>query len=486
MAALSYEPGDVETVVTPVMRYFDRPEVYTGVHRIHNVNIHPRSPLDITDTSDIEFNIPANTSENLDLGAAEVGIELAFLKRDEIGKSELAFAEGTLPEGQSLIEKELGDYTYPNTLEQADAECVVPIDAFLHTMFENCTLRLNQTTVYNSNNDHHYRSYLDLRVREEDEDMSLNEYKWLYTRENHTRVNDSVNPFIAKNQGACKRFLRIRHRQIIQLRGPVKCDFWKNTKHYLLNGVSVQLILSPAPNKFRLMITPKKLQDKFFLHVSSAYIDIPYVTISPQALKGVASGLESSPAIYPYVRTDFKIIPLHKGIRDIRCPELFDRQLPIDIIFAMVNRDNFIGSYETNPFFFNRNKLEFAAFYLDNVPIPGEPYVMGYPPDALEAASGRKPEDETLMTPLLRMYQVAGTTRNGININTFKDGTFIVGFKTDPSVPAHVPYWGVPKMGNTSLYLRFAEPLKEEQQLLILSRYPALVKIDKDRKVTVR
>jgi len=482
----AYTSGETEPVLSDVMRYFERPLVHAGVQRIQKIKIYPRSPLDITDLTDVEFNIPASTYQHYDLQRTKLRVQFSIGKRDANNQVGLAFSEGTLPPGTNPTSKQLGSINYSSSMEAPDADFVGLIDAFLHTMWENVTLAFNGTVVYNSNNDHAYRTYMDLRVRTDDQDMDRLEYQWLYTREQHTGPNDSPNGFIAQNEGVCKRWERIKGRNVIQLEGPVLCDLWKDMNHLLINGVAVQLKLTPAPNKFRMMVFPEDLIDRLALKIDKIYLEVPYYLLSPEALRGVDSGLNSHYATYPFVRSEFKVLPLHFGIREQRIPDIFNRQVPIDLIIAMVKRDNFTGSYQLNPFFFSRFHLETAAFYLDNVPIPAEPFEIGEPEDPRTALSGRKSTDETLMDLITSCWEVAGTSNNGINLRTFKDGNFFLCFKTDPTVPPHVPYWGVPKSGNTSLYLRFSEPLEFEAQLLMLARYPAIMKIDKNRNVTVR
>jgi hypothetical protein len=479
------ETGEVDLKFVEKMHYLERPKVLTGLHRINYVKILPRSPLDVTDTTEVEFRIPATTTDHIDLAEVRLFCEFSLSKRDDEGGEELAFNPGTLKPGVAVQDKQIGDIKYKSTMEADNAEIAYVIDDFGETMWSNIRVQLNGTTVYSSNNDQHYRAYMNTRLRTVNEEMEFCEYTKMYNRDDPKTATDSANPFVAKNLPAVKRFMRTNNRQIIQLSSIIRADLLQDVNHFLPNGIEVFISLTPAPNKFRLMATPASLVELVNLNLANIWLEVPYVTLGTGALKGLDSGLRSSDAMFPFVRSEFKIIPMHKGIREMRCPEIFDRQLPIDLVIAMVPMANFAGAYHLNPFFFLRNKIESAAFYVDNVSIPGEPYVFGE--DTLEEPlAGRKGHDETLMVPLLQMYNVAGTHHNGFNLNTYKDGAFFICFNTDPTVPSNVPYWGVPKTGNTSLVLRFKEPIPEEQELLILARFPGLVKASHSRQITVR
>ena len=344
--------------------------------------------------------------------------------------------------------------------------------------------------------------------------------------------------------------------------GKLAIDFLKDAKLLLMNGVKVDLKLTPASDAFRIKVSPKRFQEQFEYEIKDIRLKVPYVTLAQNALRGVAEVLDKHPIMYPFVRTELKVIPLHKGIRDITFPEPFGKQVPIDIVMAMVDVDAYNGNFELDPFYFNRNHLDYVEFQLDNVPIPemvihyqsetnysddddeidnmegtGIQHVLGKrsasgnkkrvkrskrlkksaPPATSPETSGDPsaetgakesddddeeedddeievlekdilPEnatkyDEWQMRALEMLWNVAGSPKNGFNYKNYRDGRFIVALKTDPTIPASVPYWPVVKLGNTSLTLRFTEPILTEQNLLVLARFPAAVTINKSRQV---
>lgn len=490
--------GEVKIHLPEVMKYFERPKVDTARRRIHYVLVDPRAPLDTTSTSDIEFNVAGSTTEHIDLQESYLGMNLTFTKISDTG-NHLAFNPGsrstTTTESADeniadLPEMDPDDpfYVKNKALFQEgylsdDADFIVPADGFLHTMFRNASLSLNGETVYRSNNDQPYRSILALKLRTLKEKRKRAKYRCMYTGDDGDL--DEPNVWKARNQGGLERNERIRRRNKIQLADMIKCDFWENATHYLINGVSMQIHLQQAADEFRLQMT-EGLRQNYAIKVEP-YLRICYVTVSPDALQGINSGLQNSPAIYPFPRTDCKIVPIHSSVNEVRLPELFNNQVPSDIVVCMVGRDNFAGDFDLNPFNFKRNQIKNAAFYVDNVSIPGEPYEFE-PESSVEDKNNlnRRGVDECLLYPLDMLYKVAGTERNGFDQHTLKDGNFLICFKTDPTVPADLSHWGVPKAGNTSLYLRFHEPIQGEQELIILARFPAVLQIDKDRNVEVK
>lgn len=486
--AVSAGAGDMEIHVPESMHYHNRPQVLAGTNFAHWVPVYPRAPLDITSDSDVEFFIPASTTEHIDWKQTHMKMIVSFSKKNMVtGTPDIytAFNRGNLPEGVDDAWRTLEDMQYPLSYEADDAEYIVPLDDFVNTMWQNISLEMNDVPIYSSNNDQSYRSYLESRVFTDDKYMDYFEYKRLFTRDEGDR--NEPNPYKAKNIGGVKRWQRIRRRQRIELSNRINIDFLKENNSFAINGIRYYLKFSPAPDKFRFQITPTKLQSEFCMTIHKIWLNVAYMKISPSALQGIEAGIKASPAIYPFVRSEFRILPLHEGRRELRIPEIFNRQVPSDILIAMVNRDNFSGNFRLNPFNFRRNEVEQITFYLDSISIPFSEYKIEKAPTEIdEQADDRLGINESLMTPLDMLHEVAGTADHGFTWKNYKDGNFILALKTDPTVPHDFHYWGLPKTGNTSLYIQFHEPIPDEQQLLILARYPALMKVKADRTIEIK
>ena len=491
-------PGKVASRVTDDMRFFLKPEMNNGQVRRSEVFIDCKNPLALNSKADVEFQIMGNT-DFISLKDTELHMDIRIKKKGGDGDRGNGFHDGsrtTVGEPTQHTGPYPEFFTLPEESEQPDPdfhapEFVTPIDAFFHTQWKNIVFSLGKgaehTMVTNTNNDQPYRSYLDIFLRTKDEDRALAYYKWLYTRGEGKDRRDEPNPFISGDRSAQKRCGRVRKQNIVQLSGKIHTDFLKDPDLLLLNGVNFNLKLSPADNKFRFMVTPQSLEDKFEYEIVDMKLKICYVTLSNTALEGINKVLLKSPLYYEYVKTDLRIFPIHKGQSRWNWPNIWGDNVPLDIVFAMVEDDAFNGSFRKDPFFFSRNKLQTAAFYLKNTSIPAQPLDftrMGesYDPQD-ENDFTKKREDEWAMRALESLWSISGGSNYGMNYKNYVDGSFVVGINTDPTVPADVEYWGVPKKGPTDLQLTFAKPLEAETQLLVLARFPALLTIDHERRV---
>lgn len=467
-----HDVGKLRAKLVQDMKFFLKPEVNSGQLREYDVFVDPRAANDITDISTIEFDVPASSKDFINLGKSEVQMKVRILKNKENSDSFDVHKTTDATTGEETF-----DY------DAATTEIVLPLDSFFQTQWQDVVLTLNDTVVSDSNLDFGYRAYMDMLIRTVDDQMKRLSYKWLYTKDEGQKRKTIVNPYAAKDDGAIQRWRRVKSNNTVQLGGRVWTDFWKHPKLLLMNGVRLNLKLIPYDNKFRFRVTPTGTS--FVYQIEEIKMKLRYVTLSQVSLQGVANVLKSHPILYPFVRTQCLKIPLTKGRRDYHFPDLFNRQVPIDLVMGMVDQAADHGSLELDPFYFNRNNVENVAFYVDNVSIPGEPLEFGpqLPFEPGRDEDERARYDEWQLNALESIWEVAGSSRNGFNMKTYQDGNFLIAFKTDPTVPAHVPYWGAIKMGNTALRLRFRDPLPTEQNLILLARFPAVVSISKNRVV---
>lgn len=491
-------PGKLASRVTKDMHLFLKPEVNSGQSRQYEVYVDCKNPQALNSRSDVEFFVPGNT-DFISLADTELQMDIRIRKKGGDSVRGNHFNNGSMtPNPDSGFNEVFPEtFTLPDTNVNGDPnfqapELITPIDAFLHTQWKNVVFSLSNannsvTMVTNTNNDQPYRSYMDIFLRTRDEDRDIAAYKWMYTRGSGKARKDQPNPFISGDKGGQKRCKRVRSGNIVQLAGKLHTDFLKDPELLLLNGVNMSLKLSPADNKFRFKVTPPSLEDEFDYDIVDIKLKVTYVTLRNHTLEGIGRVLLKTPVYYEYVKTDLKIFPLHAGRRDYKNGNIFGDLVPLDIVFVMVDDDAFNGNYKKDPFFFSRNHLLNAAFYVNNVSIPAKPLDfsrMGESFDPIDEDDyTSKREDEWAMRALESLWSVSGGVHYGMNYHNYIDGSFMVGLNTDPTVPADVEYWGIPKRGTTELQLNFSAPLPAEAQLLILGRFPALLTIDHQRNI---
>lgn len=481
--------GKVRSLIPENMLFFQLPEYNAGQFEEREAIFYPRNALDITSNSDVDFYIPPS-GDFMHLMKTELQMRVKVEPKNGLGWTN----------GGSLLDTTTyEDLTFPKAFEEDEVQLAVPIDGFLQTQWRDVNLYLNETLVSGSNHDFPHRTYMDLMIRTTEDDREDMEFEQLFTKSFSKNRGNEPNPYKSKDKGGIRRSRRIRGGHEIELNGRILTDFLKSPGLLLMNGVSFRLHLKPTTDKFRFNVCPETFEDKFEYKIVDIKLKVNYVKLNNSSVQAAASMLEHHPMPYSFVRTEFKTFPLHEGVRERKIPDIFDKQVPIDVVIGMVDSAAFQGDFKKDPFFFKKNNLESAAFYFEGVSIPGEPlYFIANPRSHSNRSNSNKEENSTVpennlskpdewkMRALKSLWSVAGTRRNGFTSETYDEGNMLIAIKTDPTVPADVPYWGTPKSGNCSLVLHFTEPIVGEQEILVLARYPALVNVVKGRKIQVK
>jgi hypothetical protein len=78
-------------------------------------------------------------------------------------------------------------------------------------------------------------------------------------------------------------------------------------------------------------------------------------------------------AMYPYVSTSFKIASLSKGEYSHSESNLFQGEVPSQLIVGLVRSEAFSGNYKKSPFNFLPFDCNFLALYVDEQSYPTKP-----------------------------------------------------------------------------------------------------------------
>ena len=158
--------------------------------------------------------------------------------------------------------------------------------------------------------------------------------------------------------------------RLLELEGSLHLDVFRQ-KRLIVNGVSLTLKLWPSKNAFRLMsgdegaayaVQSLDASFKLCLQKSNAGVLIAHSKLS-------ANGT----AMYPYVSTSFKIASLSKGEYSHSENNLFQGDVPSQLIVGLVSRESFSGNYKKSPFNFQPFDCNFLSLYVDGQSYPAKP-----------------------------------------------------------------------------------------------------------------
>ena len=399
----------------------------TSLHSREWIEYRPISQ--VTDSSALDFNIPAQSSAYVDLKRSVLNIQLRLVNADNT------------PTDENLV--------------------VGPVNVPLHALFRQIEVSFQQTPQTQWGVNYPYKAYIDT-ILKTNTDLQTN----LLTSQLFYKDTNDLGSYDVKtglNGGLFSRYERTKGGRIVDLEGPLLLDVFQQPK-LLINGVHLGIKLYPSSNAFRLMsdsMTPtEKVQivdARFKLCVQRVENDI---LLSHQKL------IQTTPATYPYLRSDIKTIAVAGGQYSYSVDDLFQGNVPTKLIVGMVSSEGYSGSYTKNPFNFQHYNCSSVGFYVDGQSYPSHPL---------------QPNFEA--NQFTDCYRTLTHFREDVNISLedYKKGYCLYILDIDPYFS-----FNTKRRGHCRLELKWAKPLPESVTLVVYATFPEVLSINQSRTVIIR
>lgn len=402
----------------------------------------------LSSTGPLEFTIPGQSDSYLDLSQTQLHV-----------KAKITQADGTdLPQ---------------------DAPCA-PVNLFLHSMFNQVDVFLNDKMVSVPSNTYAYRAYLESLLSYGPAAKSSHLTSALYYQDTAGKM-DVVDPSSADeeaNLGLKKRYQFTKESKVVDMMGPLHTDQTFMDK-LLLNNVEVRFKLHRSKNEFCLVSSqlPPQLAPDFRVHILDATLYVRSVKLNPALMISHARELERGiTAKYPYRHVDVKSISIPQGNLSFVRESLFTGQIPRRLILGFIDNTAYSGSWIKNPYNFKHHKVNYIAIHSNGESVPWKPMQMRF---SDTDTSGHIVAYQTLFqgTNILHKDQ-------GLHINREEYGAgftlFCFDLSADSSDGGHL---NLLKTGSVRLELQFQEPLANTVQLLVYSEWDSILEIDRSRNV---
>lgn len=182
---------------------------------------------------------------------------------------------------------------------------VGPTNNWMHSMFSQVDVFLNQKCITPPTNCYPYRSYIEnvLNYSKSSKTSHLTSGCWADDSPGHM---DAVT---VNNTGFTTRRALTTNNNIVDLYGPLHCDLF-NVDTYLLNGVEMTIKLQRARDVFHLMGVANAAP---VFEIIEAELFVRKVKISSSVLLAHHKALQVSTAKYPITRVDVKTITIPAG-----------------------------------------------------------------------------------------------------------------------------------------------------------------------------
>lgn len=410
---------------------FFLPPTQTAIEKGQFIEFHPLA--NIRDGGPVEFNISGNGDEYMDLSASYVYVKAKLVK----------------PDGSPLPEK----------------EGVAPVNLFLHALFSQVDISLNERMISSSSNTYPYRAYIETLLNYgEDAKKSLLSCECFF-KDTNLSVND---PLLEKgNEGLKKRYELTSKSQTLDMIGQLHCDVFQQSR-LMLNLVDLKIKLIRSKPEFCLVSSKEDV--KYKVDLEHASIFIRKVKVSPGVSLGHAKALENSSAKYPIDRVLCKTYSVSAGSWSFMQDNVFLGVMPKRIIITCLDNAAVNGQYSLNPFLFNHYDISFLCVYVDGQPVPGKPLELDFP-----------------NKNYIRAYHSLFSGFNqdkGIYLTReeFSNGYTLFAFDLTPDL-CDGPHLNLQRQGNLRVEIKFLQALNKTISVLIYAEFENVIEITKTRHV---
>lgn len=411
---------------------FSLPPTQTSVEGGQFIEHHPLAAL--SRNSPIEFSIRSNSLEYIDLANTYLHVGAKIVNED----------------GSPL---------------GADAQ-VAPVNYFLHSLFSQVDMYLNDTLITNSNSLYPYRAYIESTLSYSDEAKKGQLTAAMYYADTPGYLDSILD---TENAGLKKRKAMTAASRTVDMYGRLHTDMMSQNR-FLLNGVDVKIRLTPSKHTFNQMSDGTKTTVSVITHAS---LFVRKVKLNPAVVVAHAKALEKTTAKYPLNRVVTKSFSVGKGLMHCVQDNLFQSQLPKRLVIGLVHSEGFLGHYTRNPFLFGTFGLNYIGLSVDGQQIPNKPlmpdfankqYVRSYFHQCLGLGQQHQNDGPSISYDqfgadyTLFVYDLSGNLSDGNQVELIRTGSL-------------------------RLELKFAKALTHPIHIVVYGELDSLVEIDKSRSV---
>ena len=224
-------------------------------------------------------------------------------------------------------------------------EQVGAVNLWMHALFSQVDVFLNNKLVTPSSTAYPYRAYIETILHFSKDTKSSQLTSALLYKDKAGKM-DSVNPVAnadAVNTGPTERYNLSKESKMVSMEGKIHSDLFAQER-YILGGVPIKLKLVPTSAAFTLVSSADPATYKVV--IEDCVFRVRRANVSSTVMIGHTEALNHTMAKYPINRVECKVFSTPRGNYSGNQPNTFQGQLPKRIVIGMVDSTAFNGSFK--------------------------------------------------------------------------------------------------------------------------------------------
>lgn len=415
---------------------FAIPSTQTSIE--NGVWIHYKPISSLSDDGPIEFQVPGTGDDYIDLSHTLLQIKAKVLNQDSTNLTAAAV--------------------------------VAPVNNWMHSLFSQLDVHLNQKLISPPNNTYAYRAYVEtlLNYGPAAKKTHLTCGLWY---EDTAKKMDTTDE---SNSGFHKRQEFTKESKAVEMIGHLHGDIF-NQEKFLVNGVELTVKLVRSKESFNLMSST--VDAKFKVNIIDATLIVRKVRINPSVLLAHQKVLATTTAKYPIARAEVKVMTIPAGVQGKTLDNIFLGQIPKRCIIGFVNNGAFNGSLDKNPFNFQHYGINSFSLYVDGQQVPSKTLQPSFTSNLYTSAY------HTLFSGTGIHFLNEG---NNITREDYANGYCFLAFDLSPDLSANShTHWNLIRHGSVRLEVRFDAALTQTINCIVYAEFDNIIEINKNRDVSV-
>ena len=352
---------------------------------------------------------------------------------------------------------------------------VAPVNLFLHSLFGEVDLKLNDSLVSSANNMYAYRAYIETLLSYGSDAKRSQLTASLYYKDEGGAVGfEEGNPLDANatNHGMVTRHSFFSNGNTVDMLGCIHSDLFFQEK-YLPSDVGMRLRFARNKDAFCLMSDQQNPQYK--VKIVDCKLFVRKVHISPSVFVAQAKAFEVGNAKYAIRRVVCKSYTIAAGARDNTHENLFTGQLPSRLVIGMVRNASYNGVYGHNPYNFHHYSVSHVKVLLDGQSQHVKTIECNF-------------ADHQTICAYMSLFSGSNKWRrdegNEINRRDYEGGYTLFCYDLSPDLSEET-HFNLAREGNVRIDLKFEVALPHTINVVVYAEFESIVQIDRNKNILI-